>query len=129
MQAIKSVLVIFVHILGEMLFRLDDCYMFWGLKYSLTCSLSLAFFFPYVHFTVPHLYHMLNGYYACNSVPYRTGKWLCTFSKSTQAALDRDWSSWRFHHLIDVGEQSLITFAFEGLGVIAMYINGEKFAL
>lgn len=45
MQAVKSVLAIFAHILGEMLFRLADGYMFSGLKCSLTCSLSLAGFF------------------------------------------------------------------------------------
>lgn len=62
MQAIKSVLVIFVHILGEMLFRLADWYMFSGLKYSLTCSLSLAVFF------------FLGAFYSSPSLPYV--KWI-----------------------------------------------------
>lgn len=128
MQAIKYVLVIFVHILGEMLFRLDDWYMFWGLKYSLTCSLSLAVFSFLVYFIVLHLYHMFNGYYACNSMPYRTVKCLCMYSKSSHVAfgyrlkflmLSSHWCRWAM----------LITFAFKGLGVIAMYINWENFAL
>lgn len=62
MQAIKSVLVIFVHILGEMFFRLADWYMFSGLKYSLTRSLSLLFYF------------FLGAFYSSPSLPYV--KWI-----------------------------------------------------
>lgn len=66
MQAIKSVLVIFVHILGEMLVRLADWYMFSGLKYSLTCSLSLAVFFFF--------FFSLGAFYSSPSLPYV--KWI-----------------------------------------------------